>query len=414
MVSYDVQAGSPRRKPPGVGTCANWRLVTILILLGLRPLGVLGQVVRTDGSTALHTAEIPLHLPFGVGLDRVEFELGIATREAADAPGFLDAASLSLQPIGGLRAALLVAADAGGVFWLPPNPGGLDGNEALLRHEDRVWPVSEWGSWSWSASFAVSLTVPLTWQDCGSVLYLDLFDNLNDTTSMAYVRSVRVTPRTKYFLLESSSSPVGPYAVEMGVDTDASAQELKLPAGGTARFFRLRADSEVTLRMVNPSSTDWRFTYAFPAPQPVLEIATRAEGPYVTVTNAVLNLEAREFRVPRMPASAGPRFYRARANVRVALTSFTREGVDWRVRFEYRPRVFSLESSAQPCGPFAEESKAVFDTARQTIQVSRTELVRFFRLAQSSERAPVSLGTVRRADGTWRIPFLVPSSNDPP
>ncbi len=373
-------------------------------------------LLRADGTTALHSGSVPLHLPFGVGLDRLTFEIGFATREAGTAAGFLDALSVSLQPVAEARGAVLVAADAAGTFWLPPNPGGLDGHEAALGYEDRPWPDGISGDWLWSASFSVSLTVPLMWQDCGLLLYADLFDNLNGQASVASLRDVRVTPRSSYFLLESASSPQGPYAVEMGVasEVDGAARAMSLPLGGWARFYRLQADSEVALRMVAPDAAAWHFSYEFPAPEPALEIASRPEGPYTVVTNATLDLAARAFTTPALAAALGPRFYRVRSRVRVAVTGFVREGASWKVRFEYRPRVFNLLSSAQPCGPFAHEPKAEFDTARQVIRVSRREFVRFFRLAQSAERAPVRLRTVERRAQGWRIPYEVMSSPDSP
>jgi hypothetical protein len=152
--------------------------------------------------------------------------------------------------------------------------------------------------------------------------------------------------------------------------------------------------------MTAPSDTDWRFAYEFPEPNPVLEWATQVRGPYEVATNVTVEPGRRLFRVPSV---MGARFFRVRANVRTEVTRVTVAGGIVAVEFEYRPSVFALQSSAQPCGPFADDPAARFDTASQTISVSRTGWIRFFRVARSKEGPEVRLESVGVEDGRWVV-----------
>jgi hypothetical protein len=119
-----------------------------------------------------------------------------------------------------------------------------------------------------------------------------------------------------------------------------------------------------------------------------------------------LDPNGRVFRVPR---PTGNRFFRIRANIRTFLSSPRVEQERLVLPFEYRPRVFGLQSSSQPCGPFANESAAKFDAIAQTIQVSRKYFIRFFRLAYSERPEALGLAGVTEAGGEWVIKYgIVP------
>lgn len=361
-------------------------------------------VVAAEGSAALHTERVPVGLPFGVGLARIDFTLGFATREVP-APGeFLDALSLSWEPPGTDAVFALLTSDVRGDLWFPDDPDGAVFPPGILAQQSAAFPADLGTNWTRRVSFAVSLTLPVAWQNCEAGLWLDLFDNRAGERSVMFLRDLRLTAREPFFLLESSATPLGPYAAEMNVIQRGAPDEgaFDLWRGGVARFFRLRADSTVTLRVLGVTTDAWRFGYEFPEPQPRLESAARLTGPYMPEPTAVLGASRREFHV----AATGPqRFYRVRANVRTAVTRLRVSAGDVVVDFEYRPQVFGLQSSAQPCGPYADDPRAEFDTARQTITISREHLVRFFRIATSRVGEAYRLALVQDLVGRWWIPF---------
>ncbi|MGE3308371.1 MAG: hypothetical protein AB7O66_00255 [Limisphaerales bacterium] len=351
-------------------------------------------LLETDGSAALHSVRLPLALPFGVGLIRVEFDLDYGTREQPEPDTFLDSISLWFEPPAVHNTALLFNADARNEAWLPENPGGVPLPDGFLGRSPIPPPGEGPGSWPVLASFAVTLTLPIAWQNCESALWLDLFDNRAGHDSFAQLRNLRLVARNPFFLLESSASPAGPFSVEMGVHHAPDRQQFELRRGGEARFFRLRADSAVRLRVLAREPDAWRFAYDFPDPNPRLESANHPLGPYLPETTAVLDPDRRQFRLPSTATSA--RFFRIRADVRTVITRFESEEGAHRIDFEYRPRIFSLQSSAQPCGPYADDPVAVFDTAQQVVSVSRTNFIRFFRITHST---PTDVVQVRWAHG---------------
>lgn len=373
-------------------------------------------LLQTDAEEALHTARLPLELPFGVGLVRVEFTVGYATTEAVVPQQFLDALSLSFEPPGTDTAVWLLNAETRGEVWFPNDPGGFDFDRSILSQRPLGFPADLGTEWRVSSAFAVTLTLPLAWQNCEAGLWLDLFDNQDGGDSMAFLRDVRLVARAPFFLLESSTAPAGPYAAEMGVRHDEASRRFQLLRGGVARFFRLRADSPVSLQVLSRNSGAWQLGYEFPEPEPRLESAGRPTGPYVVEPLAVLDAARREFHLkPNGPA----RFYRVRAQVRTALTRMTVRGGEGGITlaFEYRPQVFGLQSSAQPCGPFADDPEAQFDTARQVITVSRTNFVRFFRVAHSTggagAREAVRFAGIRDDGRFWELPYAVGSGAEP-
>lgn len=359
--------------------------------------------LEADGSTALHSARLPLALPFGVGLIRVEFDLTVGTREPI-APGmFLDSVSLSFQPPGTDESGLLFNHDARGATWLPEHPGGVGLPENFLKYAAIPSAGDEFETWPTYASFAVSLTLPIDWQNCEAGLWLDLFDNRTGPDSFAVLRHLRLVAQNPFFLLESSATPVGPFSNEMGVTHLPTDQRFELMRGGVARFFRLRADSAVRLRVLERDPDVWHFAYEFPEPDPKLESAIQPQGPYTLQNQAVLDPNRRQFLLPS--AGSPTRFFRIRANVRTAITRLESVGGTNHVTFEYRPRIFGLQSSAQPCGPFADDPSARFDTANQVITLSRTDFIRVFRITHSNPTNTVRLLGVGGDRAHWVLPY---------
>ncbi len=359
--------------------------------------------LETGGSTSLQTTRLPLALPFGVGLIRVEFDLAVGTREQPVAGSFLDSFSLSFEPPDTDVSTFLFNHDARGETWFPLDTAGLGVTPNFLTHTAIPFPANELEAWPIHTSYAVSLSLPLAWHNCEAGIWLDLFDNRSAPDSFAQLSNLRLVARDPFFVLESSATPAGPFSAEMGVTHSNEAQRFELMRGGVARFFRLRADSTVRLRVLERDPNLWRFAYDFPEPDPKLESAAQPQGPYSLVTNAVLEAAQRRF---RLPTATGPaRFYRIRAGVRTALTRLETSTGTTSVSFEYRPRIFSLQSSAQPCGPFADDPSATFDTASQVITLPRHQWTRMFRVAHSNPDHAVRLHKIHDADAQWILNY---------
>jgi len=396
----------------GAASIVGMRLPAAEIRLPPLPISA---ALTTESPTALQSVRVPAELPFGVGLVRVEFDLTWATTERAVPNTFLDSVSLSFQPPGTTDIALLWTADASGSYWFPMQDGNLRFPETHLQYTPIDPPQpTPLGPGSTTTSFAVALSLPVAWQNCEIGIWLDLFHNQDPAPSQGWLENIRLTARDPFFLLESSVTPEGPFSAEMGVIHRPESQEFELPIGGHARFFRLRADSTVRLRMLPQDSESWRFAYEFPEPDPRLESAPQLQGPYTLESTARLDGTTRRFLLTA-PAG-GNRFFRVRANVRTAITRIQSAGVTTRIEFEYRPRVFSLQSSAQPCGPYADDPSAHFDTARQIISVPRLPRIRIFRIAHSTESEVVHLEPLRIRNRLWVLPYSTfprPSTADP-
>jgi hypothetical protein len=359
--------------------------------------------LETGGSTSLQTTRLPLALPFGVGLIRVEFDLAVGTREQPVAGSFLDSFSLSFEPPDTDVSAFLFNHDARGETWFPLDAEGLGFAPNFLTRTAIPFPANELEAWPIHASYAVSLILPVAWQNCEAGIWLDLFDNRSAPDSFAHLSNLRLVARDPFFVLESSATPAGPFSAEMGVSHSSEAQRFDLMRGGVARFFRLRADSTVRLRVLERDPDLWRFAYDFPEPDPKLESAAQPQGPYLLVTNAVLEAAQRRF---RLPSATNPvRFYRISASVRTALTRLETSAGTTSVTFEYRPRIFSLQSSAQPCGPFADDPSATFDTASQVITLPRHHWTRMFRVTHSNPDHAVRLLGIQDSNDSWILTY---------
>lgn len=364
--------------------------------------GPASTTLETGPDGALHTSNLHVGLPYGVSPLRLEFTFGFGTTESVQPAQFLDALSLTLQPGSIPRAALLLTADAHGVAWAPANPEGLAFREADLQFTRIAYEQPPGFAWPTTIAYAVTVVLPSHWLACDPTLVVDLFDNRNALASHGYVRDARVIPAHDYFLLESSSDPAGPYAAENAVTHQASLRQFRLDVGGQSRYFRLRTESRVALRLEEPDAAEWRFTYEFPDPSPSLVSSPRPEGPYGAVTGAEFDPAARTFRI--LP-SGNARFFRIRSSVRASITRVDVIDGDLIVAFEYRPEVFQLQSSAQSCGPFADDFAAQVDRTAQTIRVPRNRHLRFFRIAHSARPGAVRLRTVVEEGSQWHVTY---------
>jgi len=357
--------------------------------------------LQTGRGISLQNLSIALAPPAGILARSVEFTVGFASAESPGPATFLDSLSVFLQGSLPANTAFLLTADAPGFVWQPPLPGGLTPDPISLRSIEVPWPLPPESSPGDYHAYRVTFELPPALQSGPLELRLSLFDNLILRESLGFIDDVVV--RTDPFLLvESAASVLGPYAIEPSARHDLVRHEFVLPRPETARFFRLQADSAVTLRILAPTSRNWRFTYEFPAAVPVLESSATPGGPYTVETRAVLDESRRLFRLPTVAAN---RFFRLRGAVRTRLEMPQIRGDQIELGYRFNPSVFSLQSSAQYCGPFANEDSARFNLTTQAIELSRDETLRFFRLAQPPGSPRAILQELRNTPESWVLRY---------
>jgi hypothetical protein len=359
------------------------------------------RVIRTGVGLPLQEVGLTLSAPPGVRAFSVEFTVGFASRESIEPASFLDSFSvfLSGKPLGGTG--LLLTADAPGVVWLPPLPGGLTLAPTSTSQEPMAWPLTSEPTFAVQFAYRFRLSLPPTLPAGPLELRAQLFDNLDTRVSLGFIDDA-VLMTDPFFLVESAASPQGPYALELSARHDPARQRFVVPHPDVARFFRLKADSGVTLRILEPTAQAWRFSYAFLAAPPVLESAPAPGGPWSVETRAVRDDARRTFTVP--PEATG-RFFRIAGPVRTRLGAPVDRGDRLELGYEFRPQVFSLQSSAEFCGPFADEQTARFETSAQTIELARPEPVRFFRLVQHNGATPPRVSEVQLQPEGWVVRY---------
>ena len=143
-------------------------------------------VADTTVATVLQSRELDLGLVQGRGLpDRLEYELGFATRETA-ATGFLfDSLTISLSRADGTGSTILVTGDVFGLTLAPLVPGGLLSGGGLSVSEVTPRPVLLDGA---AVSFGYSIHVQLPPALAGQALRtrFDFFNNGDGVASRGY------------------------------------------------------------------------------------------------------------------------------------------------------------------------------------------------------------------------------------
>lgn len=154
--------------------------------------------LQTGNGSPLQTLGAPLIVPAGNPILQCHF--GFSTSETNLAGGFLDSFSFTLQSNDGLATALLLTADAHGVSWSPPNPGGV-----ILNPNDLLrTPVSIPGfaqGYHTLLAYEVSFLVPSEFSGKPATLYLDLFDNLELPNSLGWADNIAIVPEPSVIVL---------------------------------------------------------------------------------------------------------------------------------------------------------------------------------------------------------------------
>jgi hypothetical protein len=174
----------------------------ILALLALIPLPAAAQgtltVLQTGGGLPLVTSQQTLNIGTNGGAV-IGFDFGFVTTEVAAPGAVLDSFSISVQDsLSDL--ALLLTADASGVTWAPYSPGAIPitDNEVIRQ---TIVPPADSPILGQGLAYFVQFSVPAQFMGDSLTIYFDLYDNLNDSSSLGWFENVNVVtpvpePRT--------------------------------------------------------------------------------------------------------------------------------------------------------------------------------------------------------------------------
>src|SRR6266480_4166489 len=261
-------------------------------------------VFRTGTNEPLLTLSLPFSAPPTNSPSLLRFDFGFATEEPDLPDTFFDSFSVTLQRNDQSATALLLTADRTGVQWAPTNPGGLTLNPTDdVQHADTPFPNL---TPSLALKFAYSITFALPMALAGGplTLFLDLFDNLNAASSLAYVQGMRLESVVSGVKLHSADNVSGPYSEEPGAAHDEAARTFTLSKPAGNRFFRVFTDKPTRILSIRSVGPQLVIRYQFEVPgQLALLTSSAVTGPFAADTNAVLDLINQTFTLPKPPTN---------------------------------------------------------------------------------------------------------------
>lgn len=152
-------------------------------------------VLRTGLGPTLQTSVQPLFVPDNVlGLE-LQFEFGFGTDELLTPGEISDSFTVTLQDASAANTVVLLTADAGGVIWAPPTPGGLVLAPESIARVPVSFPSLD-PILARQTAYAVAVPIPPVFTGTVS-LYFDLFDNLNATRSLGWHSAVALVPEPR-------------------------------------------------------------------------------------------------------------------------------------------------------------------------------------------------------------------------
>lgn len=184
----------------------------IAFVMTLCCLGALTQTAHAQGSFepayVIRTGTAPgplitvsqnVFLPAS-GLEQMLYlAFGFSTSEAIAPQTFLDSVTLTLKDETAGTAAIFATIDRTGTYWAP-TPGGLPVDPAaIIRHPISFPNLSPAYANQWA--YLVGLPVPAAWSGKNLTLYLDLFDNQNDSGSLGWMSEGSLVPEPAAFSL---------------------------------------------------------------------------------------------------------------------------------------------------------------------------------------------------------------------
>ncbi len=333
-------------------------------------------VFRTGTNEPLLTLSLPFDAPPTNSPSMLRFDFGFASAEPDVADTFFDSFSVTLQRNDQSATALLLTADRTGVQWAPTNPGGLTLNPTDVQHADAPFPNL---TPSLALKFAYSITFALPMALAGGplTLFLDLFDNLNAASSLAYVQGLRLESVVSGVKLHSADNVSGPYSEEPGAAHDEAARTFTLSKPAGNRFFRVFTDKPTRILSIRSVGPQLVIRYQFEVPgQLALLTSSAVTGPFAADTNAVLDLINQTFTLPKPPTN---RFFRIVGDRSTRIVGI--RAVGSQVVVEYRLVLTTLESAATVTGPYTEDTSAVLNQADRTFTMNKPTGSRFYRLS---------------------------------
>lgn len=361
-------------------------------------------VFRSSTNSSFLTLELPYVAPSADQRPRLLFEFGFSTEQRLLPITFLDSFSVTLQGTEASSSALLLTADAFGVAWAPPNPGGLPLDDSGLSYTNipfaSVDPILPW-----RFAFAVSYLLPPQLCDGPLSLFLDFLDTSSPLRSLAYVTRLllQTSPGTNrepsYVVLESSTSPSGPYQEEPGAKLDLPNRTITAPETAPIYFFRLSSDLESMIAQFQVLPDRFEMVYGTrPAGLKVLA-SPRVEGPYSEVLDAQFDAAEQAMSVR---ADKDAEYFVLESTPPVQISGAKLLNDRLLLPFEAPPARLSLLSSPTARGPYTGESAAQVDPTLRTIRLPRSGSQRYFRL-----RSDIALRITRieRQGGLYLLYF---------
>lgn len=149
-------------------------------------------VLQTGSGVILTTARHPLDSSAFSGGAHIAFEFGFASNETPEPSSFADSFTVSLEnPLG--QRVYIATVDASGTLWAPGVPGSIPIQADDIQHVGVSYAI-EAPNGSHATAYSVSLQMPSLLQGQPLHLRLDLFDNLNTTSSQGYLHGSVVVP----------------------------------------------------------------------------------------------------------------------------------------------------------------------------------------------------------------------------
>ena len=187
------------RVPRLSATFFHWWFFVTLLAVKQFSLAQGIAVLRTGGGAPLVTSSQQLQVPTSPLPIQLSFEFGFGTDETVSPGALLDSFTVTVQDAAMLNTLVLLTADASGVVWAPPTPGGVAiAPNSILRSSiafPSLQPVL-------ADQSAFLVTVPLPAVFSGPVtVYFDLFDNLNPAASLGWYRGAAIPEPATWALL---------------------------------------------------------------------------------------------------------------------------------------------------------------------------------------------------------------------
>jgi hypothetical protein len=157
-------------------------------------------VLQTGGGSPLVSSQEDLTLA-DVSSPELVFEFGFFSNETPAPNVFLDSLTVTLQGSSS-GSAVLLTADASGVVWAPLSLGGLSLNDGDIVRT-MMTPVPDAPIAGRGVAYSVTVPIPQGIDGPNATLYFDLFDNLDENSSLGWYTTPRIVavpePRSMSF-----------------------------------------------------------------------------------------------------------------------------------------------------------------------------------------------------------------------